>query len=57
MIDRFLLWLFVKLGCLWFKHIMITTDTKTGRAATIAFSTKYYTIEKMYLWMKKENIV
>jgi hypothetical protein len=36
---------------------MITTDTKTGRAATIAFSTKYYTIEKMYVWMKKENIV
>jgi hypothetical protein len=57
MIDRFLLWLFIKLGCLWFKHILITTDKKTGRASTVAFSTKYYTVEKMYAWMKEKDIV
>jgi hypothetical protein len=36
---------------------MITTDQRTGRAATVVFSTKYYTVEKMCVWMKKENIV
>ena len=57
MIDTLLLKLFIKIGTRWFGNIMVTTDRETDRASTIIFSTKYYTIDKISRYMKKESIV
>lgn len=57
MIDSLLLRMFIWIGKRWFEHIMITTERGSGRTATIIFSTRYYTIDKLFRYMKKEDFV
>lgn len=56
-LDRIFLRLFVWLATLWFRDIAFTTCPKTDRVLTMIFSSNENTVEKVFGYMQKENLL
>lgn len=57
MIERVLLYLFIKLGNLWFGHVAFSSDPKTDRVVTMVFSSDHRSVDRIFSFMSAENLL
>lgn len=57
LLDKIFLNLFIRLATLWFRDIAFTTCPKTDRVMTMIFSSNGQTVEKVFDFMRKENLL
>lgn len=55
--DKIFLHLFLRIATLWFRDIAFTTCPKTDRVLTMVFSSNGNTVEKVFDYMRKENLL
>lgn len=56
-LDKIFLHFFIRLATLWFRDIAFTTCPKTDRVLTMIFSSNEHTVEKVFDYMRKENLL